>query len=585
MGIDAKAVGLLVHCPDCKTEIKVPAESQTAPPSAPSKPPPVAPAMATRTPPAATLPLMTRPAMPPPRVAPPPPPVTPPQTNETASVTPADPRLAAEVKELKTTLERQAESYQQLAAERDELKKKLADAEAQGNVARQDAVRIKTGADAAREDTETKLAQALKENAQMLAGKNEMVANLEQLKKELEAARNANRQDAQGRENVTAKIQELEKNLKVTTTAAGHAAQAREAAEQKVKELESMVAGLNQKQAGIDAEREELHRDVKECEERHKAAMEKLADLANQRDHLVSANESLMAEIAELKSERVRLAKHQEESAALHRDLAEMKQQLTAMREQEQELVNTIKTKAEVKSVPETPQPPPLPPVEPVRQEPWVYSDPFRKMKRWMYIYAAIAACSVLGSIVFVMLWPRTPRDVSYPIDTSVVSPVSTAQHAGLGETVVIDDVAVTVDKIRIGKVTLISMLGAETPSDQDYLVLEVGMTNTSVDRDVILNGVWREARLTDNRGRRLKAAFNNPVMLEMVNGMIVDQMLKPGESARDLIIFEWEDREAESYTLTVDPAFRKSTGPDTASQISLASLTLEFQRAEIAAQ
>jgi len=589
MGIDAKAAGLLVNCPDCKKEIKVPHESEPVPPTIhrPDAPPPRLPPAPSAAPAlnkpssAAPRPYMTRPVVPP-RIQPPehPAPVLP-----VIPPSAVDERLVRELNEAKAALDRQAESFQTLAAEHDALKKKLSASESGGGAVREEMDRLRSASAAAHAEMEARLAAALKETATWQSEKNTLNVQIEGLKKELQTIQAKTTRETQDSETLTAKIHELEKNLKVTTSAASHAAAARDVAEQNLKLLEKQVEEFQQRQSGIDAEREELQRDVRECEGRHKAAMEKVADLLKQHDQMIVVQETLKSEIGELKTERSGLMKHQQEAVSLNRAMADMQKQLAEMREQEKELISTIKAKEEIK--PEK-LPPPVAPVapvspEPARTEPWVYSDPFLKMKRWMYIYAGIAACSVIGSIMFVMLWPTFQKDGQSSTQwTASTSPHTSGIVAVIGEPVMVDEVDITFERIRIGPVRLISMLGAETMSDKPYFVMEIRLVNRSADREVMVMQAWRDGKLLDNRGRRLKPAFNNPVMLETVDGMIVDRILKPGEEAMDMMVFEWEENDAESFTFTVDPGFRKNTGPETTSQISLTVLNLSFNRNQV---
>lgn len=592
MGIDAKAAGLLVNCPDCKKEIKVPQESDVAPPSIHRPVPPALPSVPPSAKPtsSAPRPLMTRPVAVP-RVQPPTPPTHPAAPTRPVESKPADDHLVQELKEAKAALDRQAESFRTLLAENNELKKKLSIAESGSGANREELDRLRSATTSANKEMEGKLAAALKENAHEQAEKNALLSQIEGLKKELQAVQEKTAHDSQSGEALTAKINELEKNLKATSSAASHAASAREAAEQKNKVLEHQIEELKQKQTGVDEEREGLRRDLKECEDRCKSAMEKVTSLLKQHEGLITVQENLKSEVGDLKAERTGLLKHQQEAASLSRALADMQKQLAEMREQEKELIRTIKAKEEIK-----PEPLPAPAVaaaalpapvapEPERTEPWVYSDPFLKMKRWMYVYAGIAAFSVVGSIMFVMLWPRFAKD-NNELPVQWTTPTSTGAAAGnvavLGSPVSVDDVDVTFERVRVGPVSLISMLGAETMSDRPYLVIEIQLTNRSEERDVVVMQAWRDAKLMDNRGRRLKPAFSSPVLLETVDGVIVDRTLKPGESATDIMVFEWEVNDAESFTLTVDPGFRKNTGGQTTSQISLSSVTMTFNLDEI---
>jgi len=589
MGIDAKAAGLLVNCPDCKKEIKVPHESESAPPPSIHRPVPPAPPfvvpsaakpLASTPRPLATRPIVT------PRV---PPPTSSPALPVESK--PVDDRLVHELKEAKAALDRQAESFRTLADEHDALKKRLLAAESGSGSTRDELDRLRSATTSASKEMESKLADALRENARWQAEKNAAQAQVEELRKELQAVQAKTAQESQGSEALTAKIHELEKNLKVTSSAASHATSARDAAEQKNKALERQVEELKQKQTGIDEEREGLQRDLKECEDRHKSAMEKMAALMKQHESLILAQENLKSEVGDLKAERTGLLKHQQEAASLNRALADMQKQMEEMRDQEKELIPTIKAKEELKpeKLPPPAAPEAVPPVpvapEPARTEPWVYSDPFLKMKRWMYVYASIAVCSVVGSIIFVMLWPQFAGEKS-PVPSRWTASESTGNSAGkaavIGTPVSVDDVDVTFERVRVGPVKLISMLGAETMSDQPYLVIDIQLTNRSEDREVVVMQAWRDAKLLDNRGRRLKPAFHGPVLLETVEGVIVDRTLKPGESASDQMVFEWESSDAESFALTVDPGFRKITGNQTTSQISLTAISMTFGLDEV---
>ena len=151
------------------------------------------------------------------------------------------------------------------------------------------------------------------------------------------------------------------------------------------------------------------------------------------------------------------------------------------------------------------------------------------------------------------------------------------------GESVVIDEIKITVHGVRFGYIEKKSMFGDSTRrSDQQYLIADITLENTSPGRIIYLQNIWEKTKVTDDFDNIEGAKFSDSIMLESIVGFIGSAKMKPGESSRDMIIFDLPVDAAKQFTIESDPGFWKSTGEDRVRQLSDSSFKVRFTRDQI---
>lgn len=546
MAIDAKAAGLFVTCPDCGTEVEVPGQSGVAPDIAgatphetqrmhhdevepPHRPPHVSIPVAAKPAPHSPGVMNVRPLTPPPVPVPPgiPSPVGNPAHDAEAA------RLRAEIVRLKDDLAREGEKAKSTAAERDTLSKKCSEAMAS-------------------------ISALHDEQARTQREKDGLAARVHSMETE-----NAS---------LKGRLHETEKKLQDA------AFEAAAEAERRVRELQSQLEFVAARESQKDNELGKLSEQVKGLEGKLKDSAGRAEELTRAVASAAEAQRALAEEVGALRKERDGLLAQRKEAEKLAATLASVQKQLADAGDREKQMAQALKEKEAAVS---RDAPPASIPPSPAGQ-PWEFTDPFLKMRRAMYICIAVAVVAVVGSVLFVMAWPLLKSGTSDPTADESSSALHQPANS-MDDEIIVDDVGVRIQRVSIGPVTEVSMLGKEQDSTDRYLIIDVHLVNRSVDRDLVIQQAWKDARLVDDRGRRLRTAFNEPSMIDEVKGMLMDKTLKPGEEADDKMVFEWNGYDSRSFTLSVDPGFRKPTSGENSVQISMQSFSVEIPRDRIA--
>ena len=188
---------------------------------------------------------------------------------------------------------------------------------------------------------------------------------------------------------------------------------------------------------------------------------------------------------------------------------------------------------------------------------------------------------AVCGAVLFAV-WPDSVVAPAPPVAApTITTSTSSLRGRALGEPVSIDGIDVVVHRARVAPVKLVSLSGEERESERPYLVFDVRLVNRS-SGNILLVQPWKSARVADDQGRTLRPAFAEAAGLDEVPGKIVSRLLKPGQEAIDLMVFEWADSNAAAFTLYVDPGFRRPTGEDASVELSNQSFTLVVPRAQV---
>lgn len=214
------------------------------------------------------------------------------------------------------------------------------------------------------------------------------------------------------------------------------------------------------------------------------------------------------------------------------------------------------------------------------------YRDPFRLLLRRIALYAG-GALTLLGLAAAYIAWTSDE-----PEPTVLATASADPQRAVLADDVIdtqlgtaalIDELEITLASPRVGPVTLVSVLGTETDSEEQYLVFDVTVVNRS-DTETILYQPWSNALVTDANNRKLRPALlGQQNAMHDIKGRLITHTLAPGESVTDVMVFPWRETEADRYTLTVDPDARRLNLDERMVQLSLSSLRLDLPRTAIA--
>jgi len=571
MAIDEQAAGLLVHCPDCRTTVTVPRESQPAPPAiATVTPSPPAPPTK---PPAPPVPENRVPEKPPRPISIPPPAPKPVEAPPSAELEKQKSELARVTAELNTT-----------RIDRDNLTKQLSEATAEIASLRQQV----TGENHRHEDAMTELEKKLAAgnsalNAAQEAGQIAVTERdaLKNEKSQLQEELASVQKERDALNNERTRLTDELHAVRVERDA--HAKQH----EQTLLELTNRCAALEaEKQAALTSA-ESVRREVQDnidhlsatlAAERAIAAEQQTRFsselLALREQALIDRNQTkhevddqitrLTAQITELEKKLSSSdQKHQADQQSIQR-LESEKNQLIL---QHAQALSEIEKTHAATTARETPPAPVTTPV--IREKGFklsdatVYRDPFRLMLRRIFFYATMAAIIIVGAAVLMSrLMPDDEPEATKPtsIETGVSTPRRETITATLQTPFFIDDLEISVSSPRITPVTLVSVLGSEMTSDESYLVLDLIYSNQSTNTEIILYQPWNGAELKDNTGRRFRPSLiqQSDVMHE-VKGRVLIHTLKPGEAITDVMLFPWQPGDAEIFTVTADPDFRRA--------------------------
>ena len=175
----------------------------------------------------------------------------------------------------------------------------------------------------------------------------------------------------------------------------------------------------------------------------------------------------------------------------------------------------------------------------------------------------------------------ETPS-VSTPVSVEPKEPAKLVPTVPIGSSVVIDEVKITVRGIRRGHIERKSMFGDIRRSEDTYLLIDLTLQNTSPGRIIYLQEIWDHTKLIDNFDNIEGSKFSGGFMTDSIVGFIGSAKLKPGDTEKDMMIFDLPVNAAQSFTIESNPRFWKSTGEDRVRELSDSSFKIEFKRNQI---
>lgn len=221
----------------------------------------------------------------------------------------------------------------------------------------------------------------------------------------------------------------------------------------------------------------------------------------------------------------------------------------------------------------------------------------FKLAAGWRVAAGALSALCLVAVIV-ALVWPAkaTPAASSSgqpatPDLGSIFSaepdepaePPKQIPSVPLGSAIVIDDVKISVRRVRVDHIERQSMFGdSTTRSDDKYLLVELTLQNTSPGKIIYLQQIWEHTKLIDNFDNIEGAEYSDGFMTDSIVGYIGSTKLMPGDTENDMIIFELPVDAARSFRIESDPRFWKSVGEDRVRELSDESFKIEFTRNQI---
>jgi len=162
-------------------------------------------------------------------------------------------------------------------------------------------------------------------------------------------------------------------------------------------------------------------------------------------------------------------------------------------------------------------------------------------------------------------------------------SPKPMVPELKLGESVVIDEIKITPLHARFGYIERKSRFGeGTTRSDEQYLIIDVMLENTSEGKIVYLQDIWEKTKISDNFDNVEGTKFSGDLMMDSIVGFVHSAKMKPGENLKDMIIFDLPVDAAKQFKIESDPGFWKSIGENRVRQLSDSSFLLKFKREDI---
>ena len=125
-------------------------------------------------------------------------------------------------------------------------------------------------------------------------------------------------------------------------------------------------------------------------------------------------------------------------------------------------------------------------------------------------------------------------------------------------------------------------MFGDIRRSDDTYLLIDLTLENTSPGRIIYLQEIWDHTKLIDDFDNIEGAKFSGGFMTDSIVGFIGSTKLKPGDTEKDMMIFDLPVNAAQSFTIESNPRFWKSIGEDRVRELSDSSFKIEFTRNQI---
>jgi len=161
--------------------------------------------------------------------------------------------------------------------------------------------------------------------------------------------------------------------------------------------------------------------------------------------------------------------------------------------------------------------------------------------------------------------------------------PQETIPELEVGDTVVVDEIRVTVRDIRIAPIRRKTGFdGSWSTSDEPYLLVKLLLENTSKGRIVHLQTIWEHTTMTDDFENAQSSEFSDGFSMYPIEGTAGSQKLRPGETVDDMMIFPLPVDAAETFRVTSDPRFWKPVGEGRIEELSNSSFALVFGRDEI---
>ncbi|OQB46244.1 MAG: Ankyrin repeat protein [bacterium ADurb.Bin157] len=155
----------------------------------------------------------------------------------------------------------------------------------------------------------------------------------------------------------------------------------------------------------------------------------------------------------------------------------------------------------------------------------------------------------------------------------------------GLGQSIIIDDIKITPQNVRIDQIVKKNMIfDTTTQSESKYLLVNVTLENVSSGKIIYLQNIWKNTKLVDDFDNieNTKFSDNLSAMWDLISDAIKSTKLRPGEVVRDMLIFDIPVNTAKNFTIDSDPKFWKNIGEDRLQEISKSSFRIKFSSDQI---
>jgi len=428
---------------------------------------------------------------------------------------------------------------------------------------------------------ETKIADVVKQNLDLKSAvetaKSQQLAMAEEhgkLRNEISATRDqlstatADKERVSGLQQQLAVLEKTKTELSASITSL--TAQVRDR-EQQLNAAKESAAKTDARVADLEKERIE-----------RKQLQEQMSALAAENKKIAAEKNALTLEINTLKSEHAVLIKQLQETKALAASMEGMRSQIADLQAQEKQLEQVI-AQSETKKAP-APIPVSAPAAETLVLQPtgerWKMpaNDLPRKLARLAAIEIAVVVVGLLGW----WLWPKSiqPPMIGEPGSAGKQAIAFSRQDVDVAFNTPVDSdgMEITFTGARIAPVTLVTISGRETTTEQRYLIIDVHLVNRTSDKSVSLFRPWQETRLLDSNKQALRQAFREAMPLgEEIKGAANGRELTAGSEINDMIIFEWNNEPSPEFTMKGSPTFWVRTAKDNLVPTSNLSISLKI--------
>jgi len=150
-----------------------------------------------------------------------------------------------------------------------------------------------------------------------------------------------------------------------------------------------------------------------------------------------------------------------------------------------------------------------------------------------------------------------------------ITSKIEDIKQVKIGESVIIDNIEITIKNISIGKLKEKKKYSMFKVPNEDYLLVKVQLKNISKGKLITIQDSWRSSILIDNFNNNYKVIESYNLNKDNLVDTISSTRIKPKEVLMDTMIFELPLQNARSFTINVKPVFYKFKGDGLLESIS----------------